>query len=54
MTIEEEKALLEPFMERALSGKIATAKEIQSALEQFVGHSVHKTTGFLRGMAGEK
>ncbi|MEO5358833.1 MAG: winged helix-turn-helix domain-containing protein [Nitrospirota bacterium] len=44
LTTEEEKALLEPFMERALTGKIATAKEIQSTLEQSVGHPVHKTT----------
>ncbi|MBF0458338.1 MAG: winged helix-turn-helix domain-containing protein [Nitrospirae bacterium] len=42
LTIEEEKARLE--RERALTGKIATAKEIQSALEQALGHPVHKTT----------
>ncbi|QWR78291.1 helix-turn-helix domain-containing protein [Candidatus Magnetomonas plexicatena] len=36
----EIKALLEPFIERALTGNIATAKEIKKAFE----HSIHKTT----------
>jgi transposase len=44
LTAEEEKAFFEPFIEKALTGKIATAKEMKDSLEQRIGHTVHKTT----------
>ncbi|MFZ5449135.1 MAG: helix-turn-helix domain-containing protein [Thermodesulfobacteriota bacterium] len=39
----EEAAFLESFKQAALTGQIATAAEIQGALERQLGHKVHKT-----------
>jgi transposase len=44
LTIEEEKEFLKPFFEKAEKGQITTANEIKKALENALGHSVHKTT----------
>jgi transposase len=44
MSVEEEVQFLAPFFERAGTGKVATAMEIKRALEQHLGHPVHKTT----------
>ena len=41
---EEETSFLEPFIQKAITGQIATAGEIKEALEDKLGHSVHKTT----------
>ena len=40
MTREEEKALLEPFRERAKCGQIIEVSEIKACYEQAVGHSI--------------
>ena len=40
---DEEAAFLESFIQGALTGQIATAAEIQRALESRLGHQVHKT-----------
>ena len=44
LSLEEEREFLEPFKEKALTGKIATAAEIKKALEEHLGHKVHKST----------
>jgi transposase len=44
MDLEAEAEFLEPFFERASTGKVATAMEIKRELERCLGHSVHKTT----------
>jgi transposase len=44
MSEEEEKLLLEPFYQKAERGELTTAKEIQMAYEEQIGHKVHKTT----------
>ncbi len=44
LSLEEEASFLEPFITRAAKGEIATAAEVQAALEERLGHSVHKTT----------
>lgn len=44
LSLEEEKMFLEPFIEKAITGQIATAIEIKKALEKRIGHQVHKTT----------
>ena len=41
---EEEVRFMEPFIQKALTGQIATAAQIKQSLEKLVGHSVHKTT----------
>jgi len=41
---EEEASFLEPFIQKAVTGQIATAGEIKAALEERLGHGVHKTT----------
>ena len=44
MDLEAESEFLEPFFERASTGKVATAMEIKKAWEERLGHPVHKTT----------
>lgn len=44
MSREEEAAFLDPFIERAKTGRIATAGEIGEAMENRVEHSVHETS----------
>jgi transposase len=46
MSPEEEAAFIEPFFERASTGKVATAMEIKRELEKHLGHPVHKTTAY--------
>ncbi len=41
LSLEEERAFLQPFFSRAERGEIATAQEIQQALEAQVQHEVH-------------
>lgn len=40
----EEASFLEPFVQKALTGQVATVREIKKALEKRIGTSVHKTT----------
>ncbi len=40
----EGASFLEPFVQKALTGQVATVGEIKQALERHVGASVHKTT----------
>jgi len=44
LTLPEESAFLQPFIDSALTGQIATATEIKLALEKMLGRKVHKTT----------
>ncbi len=44
MSLQEEEALLAPFMSQAESGEIATVRQIHQAVETQVGHQVHKST----------
>lgn len=44
LTLEQEKAFLASFKEKAIKGEIATTAEIKLAYEQLVGQTVHKTT----------
>lgn len=44
LTVEEERAFVTPFFERAEKGKIATTAEIQRAFEARVGHEVEDST----------
>jgi transposase len=46
LTLEQERAFLEPFFTRAAAGEIATAAEIQRAFEAAVQHPVHQSTIF--------
>ena len=46
LSLEQEQAFLEPFFARAAAGEIATAAEIQRALEAQVQHPVHQSTIF--------
>ncbi len=41
MTLEQERAFLQPFVARAQKGEIATAEQIQHAFEAQVNHAVH-------------
>jgi transposase len=41
MTLEQERAFLQPFVARAQRGEIATAEQIQHAFEAQVNHGVH-------------
>lgn len=41
MTKEQESIFLRPFIERAVTGDIATTAEIRQALEDCVGHHLH-------------
>jgi transposase len=40
---DDEVAFLESFKQAALTGQVATAAEIKIALENLLGHTVHKT-----------
>lgn len=44
LSSEEEKNFLESFVGKARQGHISVAEEIQKALEEKIGHSIHKTT----------
>jgi transposase len=44
LSLAEEQAFLAPFFDRAAKGQIATASEIQQALEAQIGHTVHQST----------
>jgi transposase len=44
LALERERALLQPFVERANRGEIATAAEIKLAFETQIGHEVNKST----------
>lgn len=44
LSLAQERAFLAPFFERAAKGQIATADELQQALEAQLGHSVHPST----------
>lgn len=44
LTLEQEKAFLATFKEKAVKGQIATTAQIKQAYEQLVGKTVHKTT----------
>ncbi len=44
LTQEQEKGFLGKFFEQAAKGQIPTVSQIKIAYEQWVGHSVHKTT----------
>jgi transposase len=43
---DEEVTFLESFKQAALAGQIATAAEIKAALENHLGHKVHKTMAY--------
>ena len=43
MTVREEVEFLEPFFEKAGTGQVATNNQIKRALEDRLGHKVHKT-----------
>jgi transposase len=43
LNVEEEADFLKSFEKKAAAGQIATANEIKKALENRLGHSVHKT-----------
>jgi transposase len=40
LTLEQEKQFLEPFFERAKTGEVATAAQIQHEFEQHIAHEV--------------
>lgn len=44
LTLEQEKAFVASFREKATKGQIATIAEIKLAYEKLVGRTVHKTT----------
>ncbi len=44
LTLEQERAFLQPFVTRAAQGEIATAAEIHHAFEERVGHLVDDST----------
>lgn len=44
LTLEQEHTFLQPFLERAAHGEMATVGEIQLALEAQIGHQVNKST----------
>jgi transposase len=46
LTLEQERAFLQPFFTRAAAGEIATATEIKQAFEAQVQHPVHPSTIF--------
>lgn len=41
---QEERSLIEPFIERASLGQIATAAEIKQAFEDILGFTIHHST----------
>jgi transposase len=44
MTVEEEKKLLEAFLERAKKGELVTIKQMKQAYEKRVGHKINEVT----------
>lgn len=44
LSLAQEQSFLAPFFDRAAKGQIATAAEIQRALEAQLGHTVHPST----------
>lgn len=44
LTDEEERSFIEPFIQKASTGQIATAAQIQQAFEDFLGFTVHHST----------
>ena len=46
LTLEQERAFLQPFVARAMQGEIATVAEIHQALEERVGHLVDDSTTY--------
>ena len=44
LTLDQERALLQPFLARVARGEMATVVEIQRALEARIGHEVNKST----------
>jgi transposase len=44
LTLEQERAFLQPFLARTAQGEMATAVEIKLALEARIGHEVNKST----------
>jgi transposase len=46
LTLEQERAFLQPFVARAMQGEIATVAEIHQALEERVGHPVDDSTTY--------
>lgn len=44
LTLKEESAFLQPFIEGALTGQVATVAEIRKEFEGLLGRKVHKTT----------
>jgi transposase len=44
LTLEQERAFLQPFLARAARGEITTVVEIQFALEAQIGHKINKST----------
>jgi transposase len=46
LTLEQERAFLQPFFARAAAGELATAAEIHRAFEAAVQHPVHPSTIF--------
>jgi len=44
MTLEQEQHSLQPFLDRAQLGEIATVAEIQHAFEAWIAHAVDEST----------
>ncbi len=44
LSLAEEQAFLAPFFDRAANGQVATAQEIQQALEAQLGHTLHRSS----------
>ncbi len=44
LTTRQESTFLQPFIEKAIAGQIATAAEIKKSFEKLLGRKVHKTT----------
>jgi len=44
LTLDQEKEFLEPFINKALTGQMATVKDVKISLEGKLGRTVHKTT----------
>src|SRR4028119_705909 len=44
LSLAQEQSFLAPFFHRAAKGQIATAAEIQQALQTQLGHPVHQST----------
>src|SRR5438132_4574942 len=44
LTLEQERAFLQPFLARAARGEMATVVQIQRAFEAQIGHEINKST----------